>query len=135
MWQQPKNVPMFNQRVLRSIEVVNTIKNLKYLRNLEKWQRSQILFRFEYTPHWVAKPNRTPSTVWTGKLSKFEQMIDGPIVKIFLTQKRKTYTTISDKKFGKNCYLDNFIPFPLLTMSRNNEQNLRQVILSIHNII
>ena len=103
-------------------QVVSTIKNLKYLRNLEKWQRSQILFRFEYTPHWVAKPNWTPSTVWAGKLSKFEQMIDGAIVKIFLTQKRKTYTTISAKFLGKTAIWIILYFSPLRPLNNVEEQ-------------
>ena len=65
--------------VLGSIQVVHTTKNLKHL-NLKKWhkfnKRSQILLRFEYTINQVLKANGTPSAVWTGKLSKLEQ-IDG----------------------------------------------------------
>ena len=44
---------------------------------------------------------------------------------------------ISDKSYGKNCDLDNCvsIPFPRLTMLRNNEQNLRQAMLQLRNIV
>ena len=61
-----------------SIQVVNTIENLKHLRNLKKWHNfikiSQILFRCEYTIQWALKPNWTPSAVWTWKPAKFEQI-------------------------------------------------------------
>ena len=41
----------------------------------------------------------------------------------------KFFQTISDRNYGKSCYLDNFVflpSSPILTMLRNNEQNLRE---------
>ena len=49
-----------------------------------------------------------------------------------------TVTTISDKNYGKNCCLDNFVlltPSLLLTMLRNNEKNLPQCTLWVRNIL
>ena len=46
----------------------------------EKWYKfikiSQTLLNFEYTFSLGPKPNWTPSVIWVGKLTKFEQ-IDG----------------------------------------------------------
>ena len=47
-------------------------------------------------------------------------------------------TNISQKNYGKNCYLGNFVflpPFLLLIMLRNNEQNLRQTMLQVRIIV
>ena len=63
--------------VLGPIQVVKTIKNLNYLGNLNKWhkfKRSQILLQFEYTIHWILKPNWKPSANCTGKLTQFWQI-------------------------------------------------------------
>ena len=52
--------------------------------------------------------------------------------------KETTPATISDKNYGKKMLFEQFrlfTPFPLLTMLKNNEQNLRQVILWAPNII
>ena len=46
--------------------------------------------------------------------------------------------TISDKNYGKNLLFWQFRvsnSFPLLTMLRNNEQNLRQAMLWVRNIV
>ena len=45
--------------------------------------------------------------------------------------------SLSDKNYGKNCYLDNscFYPFPILTMLRNNEKNLFQAMSWVRNIV
>ena len=50
----------------------------------------------------------------------------------------KFFQTINDKNYEKNYYLGKFVflpPFPLLTMLRNNEQNLRQAMLWVRNIV
>ena len=45
-------------------------------------------------------------------------------------------TTITDKNYGKNCYLDNVsLPFPVLTMLRDNDCNLRQAMLLVCKIV
>ena len=75
MWQYPWNVPNVDQPVFwESSQVVDTIKSVKHLRNLKKWhkfiKRNKIFLRFEYSIHWVLKPNWKLSTVWTGKLAQ-----------------------------------------------------------------
>ena len=48
------------------------------------------------------------------------------------------YSAISDKNYGKNCYLDSSVfltPSLLLTMLRNNEKNLRKDTLWVRNIV
>ena len=47
-------------------------------------------------------------------------------------------STISNKNYGKNCYLDNLIlkhSSTLITMLRNNEQKLRQGMLWVRKIV
>ena len=48
------------------------------------------------------------------------------------------FETISDKNYGKNCYLDNFVFLSSLTPLNNvegNEQNFCQAMLLVRNII
>ena len=47
------------------------------------------------------------------------------------------FQTVSDKNYEENCYLGNlvFLPLSLLTVLSNNEQNLRQAMLWVRNIV
>ena len=52
-------------------------------------------------------------------------------IQIYIEQR----ATIRDKNYEKNCYLDNFVfllPSPML---KNNEQNFRQAMLWVCNIV
>ena len=79
---------------MKTFQVVDTIRNLKHLRCLEKWHKfiEKVKSSSSLNIHWVLKPNWPPSAVWTGKLKKTEQIDglykDGLCENIFNTKKK-----------------------------------------------
>ena len=60
-----------------------------------------------------------------------------PVAKNFLTFPNMSYCNQRQKLWGKLLFRQFCVspPFPLITMFRNNEQNLRQAMLSVRNIV
>ena len=80
------------------------------------------------TYNWSNFENSTfPYLLWIGKTGKSSTESHSKIpIENWIFE---YCSTISDKNSRKNCYLDNFVfltPSSLLTMLRNNDQNLRQ---------